>query len=135
MTKATPPIRKYMTTTPFTVDAEVSIKEASRLMQDKDIRHLPVLSGENLVGILSERDVTLVESINGVDLNLLKVEDAMTRGPYRTDPDSLLSEVAAEMAEKKYGAAIVVQHNKVVGIFTMVDACRVLAEVFETRLK
>ena len=49
--------------------------------------------------------------------------------------EALVSEVAAEMAEKKYGAAIIVQHNKVVGIFTMVDACRVLAELFDTRLK
>ena len=135
MSKATPPIRKYMTTTPFTVDAEVSIKDASKLMQDKDIRHLPVLSGDNLVGILSERDVTLVESLNGVDLNLLKVEDAMTRSPYRTDPDSLVSEVAAEMAEKKYGSAVVLSNRKVVGIFTTVDVCMALAELLESRLR
>jgi acetoin utilization protein AcuB len=131
MSKTIPSIRKYMTTTPLTVGAEVTIREASKLMQSKQIRHLPVLEGDKLIGILSERDVALVESLPAVDLKMLTVEDVMTRGPYCTDPEALLSDVTAEMADKKYGAAIIVEHEKVVGIFTMVDACRVLTEIFE----
>jgi acetoin utilization protein AcuB len=48
-------------------------------------------------------------------------------------PDSPLDEVALEMAENRYGSAIIVQDKKVVGIFTTVDACRALAAILETR--
>ena len=67
--------------------------------------------------------------------NALQVADAMTEEPYFTAPDRPIDEVAAEMAEHKYGSAIVVQNGKVVGIFTTTDACAALAELFATRLR
>ncbi len=135
MSKPIPPIQKYMTTSVHTIGSEQTIAHAAKMMRDHRIRHLPVLQGGQLVGILSQRDVHLIETLKDVDPNVVTVEEAMTQQTYTTSPDTLVSEVAAEMAEHKYGAAVVLQNGKVVGVFTTVDACRVLSELFETRLR
>lgn len=135
MSKPIPQVQKYMTPSPITIGVEQTIAHARDVMREHHIRHLPVLHGGRIVGLLSERDVALVESLAGVDPKAVTVEDAMTQAPYTTEPDTTIDRVAAEMAEHKYGAAVIVQNNKVVGVFTTVDACRTLAEVFDGRLK
>jgi acetoin utilization protein AcuB len=58
----------------------------------------------------------------------------MSQGVYTVSPEAPLDEVVNEMAAKKYGSAIVVQNNKVVGIFTTVDVCTAFAELLHGRL-
>ncbi|MBK8218388.1 MAG: CBS domain-containing protein [Myxococcales bacterium] len=135
MSKPVPPIFKYMTTSPHTVDEKDSIANAAKKMAEHRIRHLPVMSGSKVVGLLSLRDINVIETLQGVDPKTVTVDAAMATQPYQTDAMTPVTEVASTMAEHKYGSAIVVQNNEVVGMFTTVDACRVLAEVFETRLK
>lgn len=135
MTKPIPTIQKYMTTVPHSVGDEQTLAYASALMKEHGIRHLPVLRGGKLLGILTDRDINLIESLGGVETAGLAVAEAMTEEPYTVPPDAPLDEVTAEMAEKKYGSAVVVQNHKVVGIFTTVDACRALSELLRTRLK
>lgn len=135
MTKAIPTIQRYMTTTPATIGKDQTISSAAQVMREHRIRHLPVLEAGQIVGILTERDIALVERLKDVDPTTTLVEDAMTDNPYTTHPDAPITEVTSHMAEHKYGAAVVVQNHKVVGIFTTVDACRMVTELFETRLK
>ena len=135
MSKPVPPIHKYMSTSPHTIGAEQTIAMAAKVMAEHRIRHLPVLHGGKVVGMLSQRDVNVIGTLKDVDPNVVTVEDAMSGSPYVTDAETPLTVVAAEMAEHKYGSAIVMQANHVVGVFTTVDACRVLAEIFETRLR
>ena len=135
MSKPVPPIHTYMRTSPHTIGAEQTIAMAAKVMAEHRIRHLPVLHGGKVVGMLSQRDVNVIETLKDVDPNVVTVEDAMSGSPYVTDAETPLTVVAAEMAEHKYGSAIVMQANHVVGVFTTVDACRVLAEIFETRLR
>lgn len=135
MTKPIPTIQKYMTTVPQSVGDEQTLAHASAMMKELGIRHLPVLRGGKLLGILTDRDINLIESLGGVESAELAVAEAMTEEPYAVPPDTPLDEVAAEMAEKKYGSAVVVQNHKVVGIFTTVDACRALSELLSTRLR
>lgn len=135
MSKSIPPVQKYMSVAPHTIGVEQTLFQASELMREHGIRHLPVLKGGQLTGMLSERDVAVIGGLKGVDPKKVRVEQAMSAVPYTVSPDSPVSEVAGEMAAKRYGSAIVVQNRKVVGVFTAVDACRVLAEVFDERLK
>ena len=80
------------------------------------------------------RDLQLVESLIGVDPTKEKVEDVMSTVVYSVSPDAPLDQVVATMAEHKYGSAVVMQNEKVVGIFTTVDVCRAFAELLHTRL-
>jgi acetoin utilization protein AcuB len=134
MSKPIPNIQKYMTTTPHTIGNDQTIAKASAIMSEHRIRHLPVLRGGQLLGVLSDRDVKLIESFRDVDPTTTTVDEAMTEQPYTVGPETPLDEVVRTMAEKKLGSAVIVQNHKVVGIFTTVDACQALSELLQTRL-
>ncbi len=134
MTKPIPTIQKYMTMTPHTIGSDQTIANAASIMAEHRVRHLPVLRGGRLLGVLSDRDIKLIETFKDVEATKLTVEEAMTEQPYTVSPEAPLDEVVRTMAEKKYGSAVVVQNQKVVGIFTTVDACQALADLLETRL-
>jgi acetoin utilization protein AcuB len=97
-------------------------------MRKFEIRHLPVLHGGKLIGLLSLRDLHLVETLPNVDPELVRVEEAMTQDVYAVEPKTPLKQVVSEMAARKLGSAVVVEGSKVVGVFTTVDALDLLAE-------
>ncbi|MEO8796349.1 MAG: CBS domain-containing protein [Polyangiaceae bacterium] len=134
MTKPIPTIQKHMTTQPHSIGFDQPMSAAHRMMREHAIRHLPVLSGGKIVGIVSDRDLNLIETLRDVDPKQVRVEDAMTSAPYITTPSTPLDEVVATMAEHKYGCAIIAEHEKLVGVFTTVDACRAFAEMLHGRL-
>jgi acetoin utilization protein AcuB len=134
MTKSIPHIKKYMTTDVQTIGDEQPMSVAHRLMREQHIRHLPVLHQGKLVGVLTDRDLRLVETLSDVDPTKVAVSEAMTPDPYVVSPDAELNEVVAMMAAKKYGSAVISDNGKVVGIFTTVDACSAFAELLTTRL-
>jgi acetoin utilization protein AcuB len=134
MTKPIPTIQKHMTTSPHAIGQGQPLSLAHTMMKKHAIRHLPVLDGGALVGMLTERDLSLIETLRDVDPKEVTVEDAMSTSVYAVQPETPLDEVVSSMAEHKYGSAVVMQNNHVVGIFTTVDACRTLAELLHTRL-
>lgn len=123
-----------MTTAPHTIGAEQTLAKAHELMREHGIRHLPVLTGGKLVGVISDRDLRLVESLKDVDPKTLRVDEAMTTDVVGVAPDLALDEVVQTMGAKKIGSVVVMQNQKVVGIFTTVDLCRAFAELLQTRL-
>ncbi|MGC4086843.1 MAG: CBS domain-containing protein [Polyangiaceae bacterium] len=134
MSKPIPTIQKYMTSSPHTIGREQPMSVAHRLMREHKIRHLPVLHEGKVVGLLSDRDLNLIETLKDVDPRQVEVGEAMSQAPYVVSPDAQLDEVMLTMAENKYGSAIVAHNDKVVGIFTTVDVCRAFAELLHTRL-
>jgi len=135
MSKVIPAVQKYMTTVPKTIGSDRPLDQAINVMRDLNIRHLPVLQAGRLVGILTDRDVKLVLGFENADATKIKVEEAYTPNPYFTSPEAPLNEVVSEMASHKYGCALIVDNNKLVGIFTEIDAYKALGELLETRLK
>jgi acetoin utilization protein AcuB len=134
MSKSIPQIKKYMTTDVQTIGDQQPMSIAHGMMREQGIRHLPVLHQGKVVGILTDRDLRLVETLRDVDPTKVAVSEAMTPDPYVVAPDAALDEVVSTMAAKKYGSAVVSDHGHVVGIFTTVDACRAFAELLTTRL-
>lgn len=134
MSKPIPAVQKFMTTTPHSIGKDQTLARAHDVMRSHKIRHLPVLEGGKLVGIVTERDLHLVETLRDVDPSSVTVEEAMSEHVYAVDPDTSLDVVAETLAEHKYGSAVVMQNGKVVGIFTTNDACRALAELLHSRL-
>jgi len=134
MSKSIPQIKKYMTTDVQTIGDDQPMSAAHRMMRDQRIRHLPVLHQGKVVGIVTDRDLRLVETLSDVDPTKVAVSEAMTPDPYVVSPDAALDEVVATMAAKKYGSAVISDHGHVVGIFTTVDACSAFADLLTTRL-
>jgi acetoin utilization protein AcuB len=121
-------IADFMTPSPHTIGSEQPMTRAHELMREHGIRHLPVLHGGKLAGMVTVRDLHLVETLKDVDPAEVRVEEAMTPEPFVVAPDALLREVAREMAERKLGSAIVVDGTRVVGVFTTVDALKALSD-------
>ena len=134
MTKSIPQIKKYMSTDIQTIGDEQPMTVAHKMMRDQHIRHLPVLHQGRVVGIVTDRDLHLVETLKDVDPSKISVSEAMTPDPYVVSPTASLDEVVSTMASNKYGSAVVSDHGHVVGIFTTVDACNAFAELLSTRL-
>ena len=129
MSRAT--VEQFMTRTPHTIGQDGSLAAAHRLMREHGIRHLPVVEAGKLVGIVSQRDLHLIETLSFVDPEKVPVSDAMTEDVEVVEPTALLREVAAGMAEKKIGSVVVMKGAWVVGIFTTVDALRALAVLLD----
>ena len=129
MTKPPLTVRMYMTAQPHSIGANQTMDTAHALMRRHHFRHLPVLTGGRLVGILSDRDLNLMEALADTDPKNVRVDDAMTTVTYAVSPETPLQEVVSNMAQHKYGCAVVMEKDKLMGIFTTVDACRAFAEV------
>jgi acetoin utilization protein AcuB len=97
MTKPIPTIQKYMTTSPHTIGDDQPMSKAHQVMREFRLRHLPVMHGGKLVGLLSDRDLHLVETLRDVDPKLVPVADAMSPDVYVVAPDSLIDEVVTTM--------------------------------------
>jgi acetoin utilization protein AcuB len=120
-----------MTRAPYTIGDQQTLAAAHRLMNEHGIRHLPVLDAGRLVGILSQRDLHLIETLRDVNPEEVKVSEAMSSEPFTVSVRSSLRKVVSEMAEHKYGSAVVMENDRVVGVFTTVDALRALVALLE----
>lgn len=126
-----PTVEKFMTVSPHTIGRDQPLSSAHRIMREHRIRHLPVLHGGKLVGILSQRDLHFLETLANVDQETVMVSEAMSPETYTVGPRATLRKVAAEMANHRYGSAVVVDKDRVVGILTTVDALRALSLILE----
>jgi acetoin utilization protein AcuB len=124
-----PRVRDFMTTMPGTIESDHTVEQAREMMLNFKARHLPVVRDGLLLGILSERDIAVAASL-GRNGSAHTVEEAMTTPAFTCGPEAHVHAVATEMAEHKYGTAIVVERDHplhVIGLFTTVDALRALA--------
>ncbi len=128
---AVPIVADYMTPGPYCVAPNDSLPKASSIMRDHQIRHLPVMQGQHLVGILSDRDLNLVQAMAPVRPDEITVEDAMTAEPYVVPRNAPLNQVAGVMVKRKIGSAVVLDGQQVAGVFTVTDALQALVETLE----
>ncbi len=119
-------IDHFMTSSVFTISSDRTLQDAHQLMREHKIRHLPVLRAGALVGLVTERDLSFVESLKDVDPSKTRVDDAMSQDVFSVSPDASLAEVCRRMAKEKLGSAVILEGRKVVGIFTAIDALRTL---------
>jgi acetoin utilization protein AcuB len=128
-----PVVREYMTPSPYTIGRKGSLSSARHVMLDHHVRHLPVLEAGEIVGILSERDLLLVETLPGVNPTAVRVDEAMVEDVFTVSPDAPVGEVVEDMLARKLGSAIVCEGGRVVGVFTTMDALRALHALLEAR--
>ncbi len=131
--KRNPQVIAFMTPFPHSIEIDAPLADARKMMRKGHFRHLPVTSGGQIVGVVTDRDIKL---LLGPDLGNpaereLKVRDAYVDKPCVVPASTPVAVVARTMAEHHIGSAIVTKNDKLVGIFTVTDACRALAEILE----
>lgn len=126
-------IRDVMTPAPVSIPHDFSLADAAERMFEAKIRHLPVIEGGHLVGLVSERDLAVLSSIPSVDRRKVRVEQAMSSQPHTCKPTDPLVEVVRGMVDHKQGSAVVMDNGDLVGIVTTIDALALLVNFLEAR--
>lgn len=122
-----PRIKTVMTPFPYSIAPSASLEDAKVMMRDHDIRHLPVCHDHIVVGVLSDRELRVGQALT--DRVALTVADICLNEPLLVDLEQPLDAVAALMAKRRVGSAIVMRGDKLSGILTTTDVCRLLSDI------
>ena len=130
-------VRDLMSDTPITVDPQTPMLDARQRMAEQRIRHLIVVEGGRIVGIVTDRDIRLnmpspatslsVWEVNAL-LAKLTVGDIMTRGVLVVSPERTVAEAARILMTHKISALPVTEGERLLGIITESDFVRALAQ-------
>ena len=102
-----------------TIAPDRRVGQALKLMQQHNIRHLPVMEGDRMVGWITSRD--LREVLLASMLEEIKVKDVMLQAPLSVTPDTEVEEAARLIYEHKIGGMPVVEEDRLMGVITMLD--------------
>jgi acetoin utilization protein AcuB len=131
-----------MTKNPITVESETLVLDAQKIMQENNIRRLPVVDKGKLVGIVTKHDLlqaapSPATSLSIHELNYLlarmKVKEIMKKNPMTLAPDTPFEEALKIGQDKKIGSFPVVENGKLVGIATESDIVRFLTRALGIR--
>lgn len=112
-------VGQIMKSKPITIAPDKRVGQALKLMQQHQIRHLPVIKGKGMVGWISAR--TLREVLLASMLEVITVGDVMVEAPITVNPDTSVEEAARLVHEHKIGGMPVVKGEQLVGVITVND--------------
>jgi acetoin utilization protein AcuB len=124
-------VRDIMTSPVVSIHSDISLQDAYRTMQEKGIRHLPVVDGDKLVGIVTDRDLRLATSalVPTPFAPGGKVSAVMCRTPVTADAMDPVEDAARTMREQKIGCLPVMDDGKLIGIITGLDLLDALMQM------
>lgn len=123
-----PSVDRYMTRGLYSIASTASLDRGRTLMQRHAIHHLPVVDGEHLIGMISDRDISVVAAVPGVDLSHVEVSRVMSP-PVDVRGDTPLDEVSELMNQRGVDYVVVRGGQGLQGIFTAVDALNALSDL------
>lgn len=105
------------------------------MMDEHEIQHLPVMEGDELIGLLWDRDIRVAKALaTYLPTKGIEVGQVCNRQPYVVDLGDRLDQVAIEMAHRRAGAAVVTRQGRLAGILTTTDVCRLLGETLRAEV-
>ena len=129
-------VRDIMRGKPVTIGAGDALSTVEDIMRLGGVRHLPVVRGGKLVGVVSERDLLRVSLSNLTEfgteerrafLHVVEIARVMSAPPIVIDPEASVTEAARVMAIHKIGCLPVVEGEELLGIVTETDLLRYFA--------
>lgn len=123
-------VKQRMTTNPFTVTPDQSIPDALSVMTERGVRHLPVVEGRRVVGVISRNDIAAASPSKATTLSAqeatyliskLKVGKVMSTPPVVISPEALLEEAAVILRDGKIEMLPVVEGDELIGVITESD--------------
>ena len=118
-------VRDVMTENPRTVDAGSPVVEAARLMKEEDVGLAPIVEGDRLVGVLTDRDVAVRVVAEGRDPEQIKVSEVASRDLVTLDPQQDLDEALRLMARHQVRRLPVIEEDgRLVGVVAQADVAK-----------
>ena len=134
------PVSAIMTKNVITLNHSDSLDTAERLFKKNKIRHIPVVSGKKIKGMLSYTDLLRIsfadaideheESVETMVYNMFSIEQVMAKNLVSVSSTTTIKEVAEILSEKEFHAIPVIDGNELVGIVTTTDLINYLIEQF-----
>ena len=132
------PISKIMSSEVFTVNTSQSLNEVEALLNKNNIRHVPVVSGKEVIGMISKVDLQKISFVNPIENNQLtttiynefSIEQVMTKNLEVVQKDDTIFEVASILSNSEFHSLPVVDGDRLVGIVTTTDLIKFLLEQY-----
>jgi len=135
------PVSAIMTTNVITVSSTDELETAEHLFKTKHIRHIPVVSGDKIIGMLSYTDLLRISFADAVDedeasvdsivYNMFTIEQVMAKNLISVRSETTIKEVAEILSKKEFHAIPVIDNEKLVGIVTTTDLINYLLDQFK----
>jgi CBS domain-containing protein len=122
--ESTRTVRDLMTAGPTSIASDAMAIEAARRMLSEDVGSLPVVDGEALVGMVTDRDLVLKVVAKDLDPNKVPVADVCTQNPVTVDAEESLDEALQRMAKEQVRRLPVVSGGQLIGILAQADVAR-----------
>jgi CBS domain-containing protein len=118
-------IKDVMTSNPCSIDADKPVAYAAQMMRDEDVGLAPIVEGDKLIGMLTDRDITVRVVAEGRDPDQVKVRDVASKQVVTIDPQQDLAEALRIMAKHQVRRlAVVEEDGKLVGVVAQADVAR-----------
>ena len=118
-------VRESMTANPCSIDADKSVAYAAKMMRDEDVGIAPIVEGDRLVGVLTDRDIAVRVVAEGRDPEQVKVTEVASRDLVTLDPQQDLDEAIRLMARHQVRRLPVVEEDgRLVGVLAQADVAK-----------
>jgi CBS domain-containing protein len=122
-------VREAMTSNPCNIDADKPVAYAARMMRDEDVGIAPIVEGDRLVGVLTDRDIAVRVVAEGLDPERVKVSEVASRDVVTLDPQQDLDEALRLLARHQVRRLPVVEEDgRVVGVLAQAAVARAADE-------
>jgi len=122
-------VREVMTSNPCSIDADKSVAYAAKMMRDEDVGIAPIVEGDRLVGVLTDRDIAVRVVAEGRDPEQVKAAEVASRDVVTLDPEQDLDEALRLMARHQVRRLPVVEEDgRLVGVVAQADVAKVADE-------
>ena len=134
------PVSSIMTTTVISLHTKDTLETAESLFKENNIRHIPVIDGSKVIGMLSYTDLLRIsfadavgeneQDVDTVVYNMFTIEQVMTKNLVTVTSTTTIKEVADILSKREFHALPVVDKDNLVGIITTTDLINFLLEQF-----
>ena len=134
------PISAIMTKEVIILNYNDDLTTAEKLFKANHIRHIPIVNGEHVVGMLSYTDLLRISFADAIDedehtvdavvYNMFTIEQVMTKNLVQVNSNTLIKEVAEILSKNEFHALPIIDDYKLVGIVTTTDLINYLIEQF-----
>ena len=135
-----PPISEIMSKNIIALNRDDDLETAEILFKRHKIRHIPVVNGEIIIGMLSYSDLLRISFADAVDdedksvdtvvYEMFTIEQVMAKALTSVTPNHSIKEVAEILAKKEFHALPVIENEKLVGIVTTTDLIKYLIDQY-----
>ena len=122
-------VREVMTSKLCSIDTDKPVAYAAKMMRDEDVGIAPIVEGDRLVGVLTDRDIAVREVAEGRDPEQVKAAEVASRDVVTLDPEQDLDEALRLMARHQVRRLPVVEEDgRLVGVVAQADVAKVADE-------